>query len=339
MNNSTPLISVIVPMYNSGETIERCLSGIMGQTFEDIEILVIDDGSTDTGPDISERLAESDKRVRLIRQRNTGPVGARKSGVESALGGWVCFVDSDDTLTKTALEKLYTLTDDRTDIVVSSGVGEKVTGEKRDNFTLLTPSQYCCNLLDFRFWPVWGKLYRRSLLDRWTMGLPRDFVVAEDFLTNLRVASNLSGYVAVTYETVYRYNRDNPKSLQHTFVPDYDYEVAVILAAEEAVSRLMSKAQDEYRYDGHALNDSFVKWRLRYLAGMIGMGYRVDSNQPWIRRLQNESRVTVLNPLEKLVLLSLRNDSAKIFFRLDKNVRSTVRRFIDKYFRSSLCQA
>lgn len=325
MTNHSPLISVVVPMYNSERTIKLCLSSIIHQTFDSMEIIVVDDGSTDTAPDISERMAGSDRRIRVIRQCNSGPVGARRSGVESAVGEWVCFVDSDDTLPPGALEHLYGLIDDKTDIVAS-------TGDEREKSllcpTVLTPAQYCRSLLNFRLWPVWGRLYRRRLLDNWAMGLSKDFVMAEDFLTNLRILSNLTGLVKITSQKVYIYNRRNLLSLQHRFVPDYDYEIAVVQAAEEAIWRLLNSGCQVNPLEYQTIRDAFVSWRLRYLAGMIGLGYKVKVEEPWVQRLQEDCRETRLKRftlVERLTLISLRYDTAKIFLRLVKKVKSVVR--------------
>lgn len=89
-------LSVIVPLYNGLQTIERCLDSLCGQTLKDIEILVVDDGSADGGAEIVKRYMEGDKRIRLFAQKNQGAGAARNLGIRKARGKYVGFVDCDD---------------------------------------------------------------------------------------------------------------------------------------------------------------------------------------------------------------------------------------------------
>lgn len=89
-------ISVIVPMYNAQQTIERCLRSLQSQTHRQMEIIIVDDGSTDNSVQIVERLAEGDNRIQLVRIKNSGPGIARNKGLEMISGDYFCFVDGDD---------------------------------------------------------------------------------------------------------------------------------------------------------------------------------------------------------------------------------------------------
>ena len=101
------VISVIIPMYNSAAVIERCLTSVMRQSFRDIEIIVIDDGSTDHGADVVLELASKDDRIRYIRQENGGVSRARNRGLDEANGEWICFIDSDDAIEEDYLSSMY----------------------------------------------------------------------------------------------------------------------------------------------------------------------------------------------------------------------------------------
>lgn len=99
-----PQFSIIIPVYNTEDYLEGCLRSAMAQTLRDIEIIVIDDGSTDASPAIAARLAEEDHRIRLLRQENGGQGVARNRGLECARGHYVMFLDSDDTLNPQSCE-------------------------------------------------------------------------------------------------------------------------------------------------------------------------------------------------------------------------------------------
>lgn len=104
---NTPLISIVVPVYNAEKTIVRCLSSICNQTFQRLEIIVINDGSTDNSFLLCQKIASTDKRIRLITQDNAGRSCARNKGVDLAQGEWIGFVDSDDWIDSDMYGQLY----------------------------------------------------------------------------------------------------------------------------------------------------------------------------------------------------------------------------------------
>lgn len=92
----TPLVSIIVPIYNAERTLGKCVDSLVGQTCHDIEILLIDDGSTDNSLQICREFAARDARVRVFTQENAGPAAARNVGLAEAKGDYIAFCDSDD---------------------------------------------------------------------------------------------------------------------------------------------------------------------------------------------------------------------------------------------------
>ena len=94
--SNNPVISVIIPCYNVEDYISECLNTVINQTFKELEIIVIDDGSKDCTKDIIEKFAKKDKRIIVINQENSGPSAARNRGVEIARGQYIGFIDSDD---------------------------------------------------------------------------------------------------------------------------------------------------------------------------------------------------------------------------------------------------
>lgn len=100
-------VSIIVPIYNVEQYLTACLESIIRQTLKDIEIILVNDGSTDGSLQIAERFAVEDERIRLVSQKNAGQAAARNAGLEMSAGEYVVFVDSDDWLEKEMLEVLY----------------------------------------------------------------------------------------------------------------------------------------------------------------------------------------------------------------------------------------
>ena len=92
-------ISVIIPIYNISKYVDRCISSVCDQTYANLEIILIDDGSTDNSGEICDRYAELDKRIQVIHKENGGLVSARKAGMRASTGSLIAYVDGDDWAT------------------------------------------------------------------------------------------------------------------------------------------------------------------------------------------------------------------------------------------------
>ena len=109
MENSNIKISVIMPIYNAGEYLRRALSDVLSQTVKEIEVICIDDGSTDGSLSVIKEMQEKDDRIRIVTENNAGPSIARNKGIVRARGEFVIFLDADDFFESTLLESLYNI--------------------------------------------------------------------------------------------------------------------------------------------------------------------------------------------------------------------------------------
>ena len=201
-----PQISVIVPVYNSADTIEACADSILTQTGVSLQLILVNDGSTDGTADICDALARRDTRVTLVHQPNKGRAEARHVGVEQATGQWVGFVDSDDTLPPGALQHLLAGTAEDTDIVFGNGYSlhaEQRSSIPIDEFRHLTVRA------EGMIGVPWGSLYRRKVLTPWLFDLPRHIMMGEDYLFWLRLVFATEKPVNVVYEKVYEKGDDH----------------------------------------------------------------------------------------------------------------------------------
>ncbi|MGN0334580.1 MAG: glycosyltransferase family 2 protein [Lachnospiraceae bacterium] len=169
VESQLPLISVIIPVYNVEEYIEECLKSVVIQSYEHLEIILVDDGSTDSSGEICDQWARSDSRIRVIHQENGGLSAARNSGMKIAGGAYIGFVDSDDVIHPLMYEKLYrALTDHECDISCC-GVTKSIFFEDRDkkeNFRIFQPQDAILALIEDRDLSVtvWNKLYRHEIV-------------------------------------------------------------------------------------------------------------------------------------------------------------------------------
>jgi glycosyltransferase involved in cell wall biosynthesis len=109
VNKPLPLISIIVPIYNIAEYASECIQSLINQTYKNIEIILVDDGSTDHSPAICDEFAEQDERIKVIHKRNGGLSDARNAGLDVATGEYIGFVDGDDWVDEDMYETLYHL--------------------------------------------------------------------------------------------------------------------------------------------------------------------------------------------------------------------------------------
>lgn len=112
--NSNDLISIIIPVYNVEQYLPKCLDSIINQTYKNLEIILIDDGSTDRSGEICDKYKNEDKRIMVIHQLNGGVSGARNTGIEVAKGKYILFIDSDDWIEKDYVSSLFTYAGDDT---------------------------------------------------------------------------------------------------------------------------------------------------------------------------------------------------------------------------------
>ena len=206
--NSSPAVSVIIPMYNAEKYISECLDSLLAQTFQNFEVVIVDDCSTDNSVAIVESYAPKfNGRLTLAHmEKNTGGCALpRNKGFSLSHGEYVQFVDSDDTLTKTALEEMYSLAKDYdADIVyceryyMSTGVGEEFVKNVHiaDNRTQRPPfvdkptfetkdlSERLTKALNSRFWvTAWVKFIRRDLIARHKLFFPNCAPSEDDIWT------------------------------------------------------------------------------------------------------------------------------------------------------------
>lgn len=157
-------ISVIVPVYNVEEYIEECLESIINQTLEDIEIIIVNDGTEDNSMKKIEKFL-SDERIIVINKKNGGLSSARNLGIKLAEGEYISFVDSDDFIERTMLEDLYCASNNH-DIIFSDFIfyDEKSKKEiKNEREILFSENKGSCFYL-YGSTVVWNKIYKREFL-------------------------------------------------------------------------------------------------------------------------------------------------------------------------------
>lgn len=222
-------VSVIIPCYNAQKTVVRTVKSVLSQTFEEVEIILVDDASTDNTAIILDRLARADTRIQIVKhQKNMGEGAARFSGINASKGKYICFIDADDTFTPDAIKILYD-TAEREHTDITEGAHTRILGRSNlikrrthiQNQVLRLPelmddyfiSFFGVNILSVT---AWGKLYRRDLFDRSGIG-PTGFKRGEDLVMNMRLFPFVRKWVTVDKDVYHYYYGGVTSTLDPSF--------------------------------------------------------------------------------------------------------------------------
>ncbi len=211
--NHTPLISVVVPIYKVENYLRRCVDSILAQTYQNMEIILVNDGSPDNSLAICREYARADKRVHVVDKQNGGLGSARNAGIAIMKGEYVLFIDSDDYISPHMAEKLYTLIEEHdADISVCrfcrfyEDQAPQPKGEVE--ITTLSGADALREMFypDRIRWGAWNKMYRASLFDgvRYAEG-----VYSEDMATTYLLYEKCDRIVCTTEELYYYFINRN----------------------------------------------------------------------------------------------------------------------------------
>ena len=221
---TTPLISVIVPVYRVEEYLERCVKSILSQTYKNLEVILVDNGSPDQCPAICDACAEKDARVKVIHQENKGLSGARNAGIDAASGEYLAFVDSDDYVSPHFIEELYQLLQD-----TGCAIGQcRFSYVKGDGLVEEGDSAFCIyrgeSLMEQLYGPeekatcfvvAWNKLYRAELFKETGIRYPEGRI-HEDEATTYRLFHEAKK-LAFLDRALYGYYTENGGSITSVF--------------------------------------------------------------------------------------------------------------------------
>lgn len=241
-------ISVIVPVFNVENYLRCCVDSILSQTFEDFELLLINDGSTDKSGEICEEYASKDSRVKVFHKKNGGVSSARNWGLDNASADWVTFVDSDDWVLPNYLQELFSHTDKETDMVFSyPKVRSKnsIDSQKKlyeglvgkDRFAILFTE---CGMAEYTY--CWAKLYRLAFLNENKISFLGRMTMGEDhiFLYNCILKAS-KVYVSKTVNYCYRYVDNSLSKRIHTFDMEYYGYVQIYAIIPQLLTQLRIK--------------------------------------------------------------------------------------------------
>ena len=267
------LVSVVIPVYNVEKYLDRCIESIVNQTYRNLEIILVDDGSPDNCPEMCDNWAEKDNRIKVIHKKNAGLGMARNSGIEAATGTYILFIDSDDYIDLSTVEKCVCESEhDKNDIVVFGMCDAFADGTVAEHpiktgACKFTGKQIIDEILPQLFTnetgadiSVCNKMYRLELIKNNGVRFysEREFL-SEDAVFNLEIFKYTES-VSFVPEIFYYYYK-NEKSLTHTYKEDL----------QELNNNFLGKCLqlcDKYNYNNHIKNSICSRYHSYSVAGM-----------------------------------------------------------------------
>ena len=277
-----PTVSVIVPVYNVEKYLCCCLDSILAQTFTDIEVLLVDDGSTDGSGAICDEYARKDSRVRVFHKANGGVSTARNLGLDEAVGKWIMFVDSDDKVDSAICERLlehasegcmplcacYEWKNDKLNLI-SIGLDKGYYPIKRFE-------EICI------YGPV-ARFYERAILQHADLRFNEKFSYAEDAIFNYEYYA-LIDYLAIVNEPLYYY-RILPRSLSHgRYIPNLEKTVGVTYQKRRNLAENIGQNSAEFYKDyyGDYLYSTYV---------VLENNMHKDAPGTWLEKMRRNNAV------------------------------------------------
>lgn len=284
----TPLVSIIVPIYNAQNYLSQCIESIQSQAYSNIEVILVDDGSTDDSLAVCNKYALEDSRITVIHKNNGGVSSARNTGLDSCHGKWVGFVDSDDLPKSLMYDTMITLVENHKGDMVMGGYEKKSLD---DSVTISLPYNGCIENQDIKkiiysmsFWngylnhqqlpslygSVWPNLYNVDIIRSNKLRFPDNIKIGEDLLFNLSYLSHVSKIVMIN-KPLYEYNVCF-ESATRKRNPFLWREYSRLLENVNSILMSMYEGEAELLYNVH-------KQYLNYAINVIEEQYSLIANQ------------------------------------------------------------
>lgn len=213
-------VSIIIPIYNVQNYLEECLESVVRQSYKNLEIILIDDGSTDNSGKIADQYAKNDKRIKVVHKKNEGVSIARNVGIDMATGEYVCFADADDCLMEDYVEYLLKLIlANNSDIALTKEMFTTFHRKqvKEDMIENYSAEKTTYEILIYNI-PigVYCKMFRRTFLNKNKIRFLPNIFIGEGFNFNT-MAFQRANNVAIGHKKIYFYRRNNPTSATTKF--------------------------------------------------------------------------------------------------------------------------
>lgn len=289
-----PEISIIVPIYNAENFLHYCIDSILKQTYNNFELLLVDDGSPDNSGKICDEYAKKDHRVTVIHKENGGVSSARNAGIEVAEGEYICFVDSDDYLEEDYLSGLIGVKNCYSDIDNVWCGFQTVEDYNKKNAAKVVASDIC----EMSFYNIkqimslhekwldpmpWNKLYYTRIIIDNNIRFPLDLSLGEDFLFNLEYLDHTNGEIVIINKPLYNYIRNGKESLDNKY---YSNLLEIYKRIDEFTYEYARKWNLDEEQFSKIYNSAFYKYEV-----VMRNTFSKENNESYLSKIKYNNKI------------------------------------------------
>ena len=275
------IISVIVPVYNAERYLRECVESILAQSYTAYELILVDDGSTDSSASICDEYSSKDERVVTLHGENKGVSAARKRGYNESSGKYICFVDADDTISMHYLNWCKESLDNKDVDIICLGLNDDI----------FSGDEYARRLLKNQLpWFLHHKCFKRDVFQGDVLNVPSKFFIGEDLIVNIRLSQYVRKVKCISYQG-YNY-RVHENSITHVCRVDLKYEEDFIEEVSRSLSPILCSCYDE-----------LWLFKLQYIRRMIQARNGIKRGSEWVQETLNYRGNVRIGFSERIVLL------------------------------------
>lgn len=249
----SPLVSVIIPVYNVVAYLSRCIDSILSQTFQGFEIILVDDGSMDGSEKLCDKLAYANEKIQVFHIQNSGPSKARNVGLDHAKGKYIYCMDSDDYLEKDAFAKVVEEMEKGYDLISFNFIREDAEGKilrhssyKKQNLMFSNSDELfhflCSSFLCYDVgWEGWSRFFRKDIIDKYHIRYCEDSRIGEDMAFCLCYMMHISSYHVLPDEFYHYIKREGTLLRQSCEVNNFPVFEKMILEVLEHINQYCEK--------------------------------------------------------------------------------------------------
>lgn len=312
-------VSIIVPIYNMENYLEKCIESIIEQSYKNIEIILINDGSIDKSEIICKKYQMKDYRIKLISTKNEGVSNARNLGIEASTGEYISFIDPDDTVDKKYIEKLLICIKKYSCDVVFCLEKDVYPDLKKSYDIKLKDEKSLSNnfykdfyLIAEQFHASWGKLYKSDIIKKYNIKFPLNIVVSEDHIFNQEYLKYVKTYGFLNEHLYNYYIRKNNSASRNISEKHFLSELENLKRKKEYLTNEL------FLVDKKEKNIYLLKYTKRIISKFLSLE---DINKDEFKKLKIRlTKIKEIIPLDNIFMINMSLKEYMYVFFLKNNI-------------------
>ncbi len=311
------LISVIMPVFNAEKYLNDILTDLLGQTYDNMEIIIVDGGSIDLSWKIIQEFSKKDERIRAIQVENSGPSKSRNIGLDVSLGDYIRFIDADDRIPKNSIQEMKeAMENEDVDLIIGNyrifPEQNYYTGELKENKVVNIrefTKEFIRNMKSFYYGVTWNKLYKREVIERYSIRFDEKLFWCEDFIFNLDYYTKIDRIYLLSNENGYYDYCRRENSITNTLNKRNSEEISY-------ANQLRYQKVFEFCEKQGLQQEVYIQWKYSYLYDELTSLSKVKRIRDFKGQYKQFKRI--LNNKEIYLYVTYKEYDSKIWYILKR---------------------